>query len=1257
LIRRIALLFFCLLALSLSAATFTVTSVNDSGPGTLRQAILDANALGAGPHTIAFNIAPAGPHTIAPATPLPAVTAAQTLLDATTQPGYAGVPIIELSGASAGGLANGLSIAGASARVQGFVINAFTGQGIAITAPGVEVTNNFIGVDADGTTQLRNGFNGVSIASSGASVSGNTIAHNGSDGVLVVGVGHAGNSIRRNSIFSNRGRGIALGTLGGTSPNDPRDADSGYANNMQNHPVLTSAVWNAGTLTVGGNLNSNPGTSFDIDLYSNPSCDIGRFGQGEVWRHTIQVTTDANGDAAINTTVAYPGTGFITATATNRTTGDTSEFSECRVVTNAAASSVQFEVAKLTVTEGNGFVTLVVTRSGSPIGPASVELLAGHGTAAIPSDYLPPLRSLLVWNDADGAPKVIKIPIFADDVFEQPEEFTMELRNATGATLGATRFAHVTINEDLSGPALAADLSIGVYTRSTLVAQGGSVSYEIIMTNHGPNNASDVKVTNMLPPQLLFEEMRAPIGWTCTTPAQGANGTITCRTAVQPVVGNTAYFHLSTRVAFGATGSIVNSASVSHAGSDPNPGNSSATSEATAVQATVADLSVTKTTNASKAAAGSAFTYTITVTNSGPDTASATMTDVLPPQLQFLSRLVTSPSGVDFSCTTPAVHANGTITCNASRMAPGTTATLMLHLRVAPDAAFGMVTNTATITSPVTDPDSADRTASAPAVEIVPGADLSIHKTTNATSARANSTFSYTISIQNSGPNAAADVVITDVLPANLLFESVTPSGSFTCTTPAPGTNGTVTCTAVSFPASRVGGLNVRVRVAAGVTAGVVTNTATVTSSTLDPDSNDTTAAAPPVTLAPPAGTERRLDNGTAAPRLPQTAPQVATTQQNALAVWREGEVGTSPPRGKVSIRGALFRPDVERETMIEFAAPGGQTDVAYPVVAAAADRYLVVWRESTSSRGRLLARRIHADGAFIDAEPLVLEAGDAVLCCSNLGDPRPAVASDGLDFYVTWVSAAFDVRGIVVPASGAVAGAPTVISRDTDAQHRGRHDLEVVWTSAIYTVVWLDRVFRIEPPSEEPFVFRLARVTRDGVLLDIASSDAIDGLDFSAITATSLADGAVVTVDYEEPTSLQNTRRQCLGVLMLTASGDPLDAYPLRCVNEAAGATPTLHAKVLPVASGFLLVQPGRRYAPSFRDVPIRTFSADRAFTSLSEATLLGAVGQEVSIATWRGAPLLVYNHADRDAAGTSVPRVFAFFMQTRGRARAVRH
>ena len=532
--------------------------------------------------------------------------------------------------------------------------------------------------------------------------------------------------------------------------------------------------------------------------------------------------------------------------------------------------------------------------------------------------------------------------------------------------------------------------------------------------------------------------------------------------------------------------------------------------------------------------------------------------------------------------------------------------------------------------------------------------DLSITQQTNATSARPNSLFHYTLWVMNSGPSEAANVVMTDVLPPDLLFEAISP-GFFTCATPPAGTNGTITCTMAALP-SLTYGISLLVRVAPGARPGVVTNRATVESSTPDLDDGDTTAVAEPVKIVAPAGVERRLDPVASPPWLSQYAPQVATTQENALAVWGESYVSFASTDTNVSIRGALFRPDAEGQTLISFTTPEFGTGVSYPVVAAAADRYLVVWRESRASQGRILARRLRADGTFIDAQPLVLDAGTALGCCTDVGSPRPSVASNGRDFYVAWVSTDYNVRGIAVPAEGPVIGQPWLVSREGDTRTRGHYDVEVVWTSAKYIVVWLDRVFPLDAPMQEPPpVLRYARVTPEGVLFDtgLSRTIAIPGPAVSTITTTAYADGAVITIDYAESDSHQ----WCQGVLLLAASGEPGDARVLRCDRAPISWEPALHPALVPVSRGFLLVQPGRRYPPPFDDIPIRTSAVDLSLTQLSDATLLGVLGHEISVANWRGAALLVYNRTDGDVPGAIVPRIFTFLIQGDSRVRAVRH
>src|SRR5947199_10375516 len=80
-------------SLTALAGTITVTNVNDSGPGSFRQAILDGN-VASPPLVINFNIPPGGAQTITPLSPLPNITNSVTL-DATTQPGFSGPPLIE----------------------------------------------------------------------------------------------------------------------------------------------------------------------------------------------------------------------------------------------------------------------------------------------------------------------------------------------------------------------------------------------------------------------------------------------------------------------------------------------------------------------------------------------------------------------------------------------------------------------------------------------------------------------------------------------------------------------------------------------------------------------------------------------------------------------------------------------------------------------------------------------------------------------------------------------------------------------------------------------------------------------------------------------------------------------------------------------------------------------------------------------------------------------------------------------------------
>ncbi|MEO8434757.1 MAG: Calx-beta domain-containing protein, partial [Pyrinomonadaceae bacterium] len=158
-----------------SPITFVVTNTNDSGAGSLRQAIIDANAA-LGVDTITFNIPGPGVHTITPSSALPIIFDPVTI-DATTQPGFAGQPLIELNGASAGSGASGLTITAGRTTVRGFVINRFSnGKAIEIYMRGNNIIEgNYLGTNSGGTALSAN-RTGVSLEQAGNLIGGTTAA-------------------------------------------------------------------------------------------------------------------------------------------------------------------------------------------------------------------------------------------------------------------------------------------------------------------------------------------------------------------------------------------------------------------------------------------------------------------------------------------------------------------------------------------------------------------------------------------------------------------------------------------------------------------------------------------------------------------------------------------------------------------------------------------------------------------------------------------------------------------------------------------------------------------------------------------------------------------------------------------------------------------------------------------------------------------------------------------------------------------------
>src|SRR5919199_1453251 len=392
-----------------ATSSYVVTNtLDDNSIGSLRSAInfanINVNPVASTPeNTIGFNIGNGGVRTIAPTSALPTITQS-VIIDGTTQPGFAGAPLVQLNGTNAGAGVNGLTIAAGNSTVQGLAINRFSGNGIELNTNGNNtIQGNYIGTNVAGNTALSNGSDGVLVNNvAGNTIGGNVISGNQGNGVNISGaaatqnqvqgnligtnaagtaaVGNtgngvlidngasnntiggiaagqgnaiaynakgvvtgntaAGNRINSNSIYGNTGIGIDLNNDGIT----PNGSTSVGANDGQTYPLLLTANGTA----VSGVFKSKPNTTYRLEFFSSPTGE-----QGQTFLGSTTVTTDSAGLANFSATVSsIPAGQVVTATATSAITGSTSEFAATPgVIITPTAGTNQ------TTTAGTAFAT------------------------------------------------------------------------------------------------------------------------------------------------------------------------------------------------------------------------------------------------------------------------------------------------------------------------------------------------------------------------------------------------------------------------------------------------------------------------------------------------------------------------------------------------------------------------------------------------------------------------------------------------------------------------------------------------------------------------------------------------------------------------------------------------------------------------------------------------------------------------------------------------------------------------------------
>ncbi|MFN0182137.1 MAG: hypothetical protein ACKVZ0_25310 [Gemmatimonadales bacterium] len=497
-------------------------------------------------------------------------------------------------------------------------------------------------------------------------------------------------------------------------------------------------------------------------------------------------------------------------------------------VVGASADVVTGKTGPATATAGQDInYTITVTNNG----PSAA-------TAVVVTDTLPAgLTFVSATGGGTQSGAVVTWPAIASLASGGSQTFTLVARAAAGGSY--TNIVASTSatpdptpgNNDGSSPGARVTTVVGasadVVTTKTgpaAVVAGQDISYTVTVTNAGPSPADNVVVTDTLPSGVTF--ISATNGGTL-----GA-GVVTWPAIASLAAGGSQSHTVVVRAS--NAGTYTNIVASTSATSDPTPANNDGSAPASRVATTVsplADVAVTKTGPAT-ANAGDDVNYTITVTNSGPSAATAVIvTDTIPAGMTFVS--ATAGGTVAGNVVTwPAI---GTLAATASQA----------FTVVTRATAGGVYTNIAAATSTTADSDPTNNNGSAPAARVTTTiaavADVVTTKTGPA-SATAGVDFSYTITVANLGPSAAANVVVTDSVPLGLVFVSASGGGTFS--------SGVVTFPTIPSLAS--GGSASFTVTVTPTTTGSFTNIVASTSTTSDPTpaNNDGSAAGARVTTA-----------------------------------------------------------------------------------------------------------------------------------------------------------------------------------------------------------------------------------------------------------------------------------------------------------------------------------------------------------------------------------------------------------------------
>ncbi len=705
-------------------AAFTVNNSGDTGPGSLRQAILDSNGSTASlPNQISFAALPAGLNVIIPATPLPAITASVTI-DGGTAPGYSAtnpqpVVVIDGSGQGAGG---GFTISTNNVTIRSLDITNITGAGITINGGGKDtIAGNYIGIDATGTRAGTNVGTGIVVGTAtNVTIGGPTAAD-------------------RNVIAAfNTGIQLAVGSI---------------TNQVTGNYVGTTAQ---GDRKLGANQNNaieidSPANTIDNNILSGYGYGIQVLnGAQNNLIAANRIGTDVTGNAKIPNT--FDGI-FIRDSAQTTIGGSTAGAGN--VISGNNRDGIQVTgLSPLTRIIGNaiGIGADNSTRLGN--GSYGILFNGGGGSSTVGGSV--PLGS----PNAKAQENALGNTIAYNGAIPQ------------GGIAAAGVFIAGASNDGVLSNSIFGNAGLGIQ----LNGSNNGVRPPTILTALSGGNQT--RITGM-----LFENQTGLYRiqfFSSTTPNPLGTGDgmtfLGDANVTTDNLGNAAInFILPSAVAFG---SYITATATENP--DRQINNSSQFSNAQQVgQAIVADLAVTVAPvpgSPPNPLVGQPFIYQVTVTNNpnnlpnNNDATGVVLTDALPANSTLISQ----------STTPGATIANGTLTYNVGNLANGASRTFFIAVN--PGTSRVAFTDTANVATANIDPDLTNNTASYTATGgVLADAQLVVSLIPNPSTTPVGTPLTYVLTVSNQGPSTAPNATTTVTLPASFTNISASPDqGTYT---------------------------------------------------------------------------------------------------------------------------------------------------------------------------------------------------------------------------------------------------------------------------------------------------------------------------------------------------------------------------------------------------------------------------------------------------------------------------------------------